>query len=406
MYQRHERPISLRCANRAAVLNCLHLHGTVSRKQLSAMLHLTPAAITKIVAELITEGLVVECGSAESHGVGRREIWLSLCPDAQIALGVWLGLGSALLSAVRLDGEVLFSDTVSLPVRAEADATVHMLAQRLKDLSAQHLPDPDRILGVGIAVRGTITQDGRTVKDSFDTLDATDYPICERFEACIGLPTVLSNNVRALSAAQMFFAREPRSDSAFFVRCGTGVGAALIENGRILNGSRGQCAEIGHIPVIRQGGKPCHCGKSGCLETVASPTAIVESAQAILSESQTPLLWQLSSGQKTSVTLERVLDAARGGDAGAAAVVDRAIEALAAALKTVIYLFDPAQIVLYGKIFGYSYYLSRLKAEMAVGVDAAHAVRMEESKYNCDLEQKAAGLLMTVRFLENGGIQK
>ena len=71
-----------------------------------------------------------------------------------------------------------------------------------------------------------------------------------------------------------------------------------------------------------------------------------------------------------------------------------------------IYLIDPAKIVLYGPIFEHPYYLSRLKAETDVGVDAAHAVRMEKSRFNDLLEDKAAGLLSAVQFLENGGMMK
>ena len=63
----------------------------------------------------------------------------------------------------------------------------------------------------------------------------------------------------------------------------------------------------------------------------------------------------------------------------------------------------PERIVLYGPLFDHPYFLSRLKAEMAVGVDAAHAVPMEKSRFNNILENKAAGLLAVAQFLENGG---
>ena len=102
--------------------------------------------------------------------------------------------------------------------------------------------------------------------------------------------------------------------------------------------------------------------------------------------------------------LNDVLDAAPGGDAGAAAITERAVETMANALKTVVYLIDPARIVLYGPIFDHPYFLSRLKAEMAIGVDAAHAVPMEKSRFNNALENKAAGLLAVAQFMEHGGL--
>ena len=167
-----------------------------------------------------------------------------------------------------------------------------------------------------------------------------------------------------------------------------------------------QCAEIGHIPVIPRGGKPCSCGKSGCLETIASPAAIVEDALAILSEEETPVLWKLCREKSPAAPdIGDVLNAALGGDRGASAIVDRAVSALGAALKSVIYLLDPDKIVLYGHIFGNAYYLFRLLSEMREGVDTRHAVVIEKSRYNLRLEDRAAGLLAVQAFLENGGVR-
>lgn len=396
--------IGLKRQNRAAVLLSLHRHGGLSRKRLAALLGLTPAAMTKIAAELIEEGLIYEDGSVRSDGAGRREITLRLADQKLSALGVSIGLGKASVSAVRADGTVLFFETVPLPIRAPAEQTVQLLCNHLTEQIQRcgcGIGDP---IGIGIAVRGVIGADGRTVKSSFDALDTEDYPICDSFEKHTGCPTVLSNNVRALLSAEAYLSRDEKPESIFFLRCGTGIGAAFAVGDEILEGDRRQCAEIGHIPVIRRGGKPCHCGKSGCLETIASPAAIREDAQAILSETGTPLLWQMTNGDKHAVTTGLVLDAARGGDAGAMKIADRAAEALADALKSVVYLMDPGKIVLYGEIFEHPYFGSRLAAETDVGVDAAHAVPLEKSRFNGQLERKAAGLLYTIHFYRNGGM--
>jgi predicted NBD/HSP70 family sugar kinase len=396
--------IGLRRQNRAAVLLLLHRHGGLSRKRLAALLGLTPAAVTKIAAELIGEGLIYEDGSVPSDGAGRREITLRLADHRMSALGVSIGLGKASVSAVRADGTVLFFETVPLPIRASAEQTVQLLCDHLMKQIHACRSGFGKLLGIGIAVRGVIGADGRTVKSSFDALDAEDFPICDSFEAYTGFPTVLSNNVRALLSAEAYLSRDEKPQSIFFLRCGTGIGAAFAVGNEIMEGDRRQFAEIGHIPVIRRGGKPCHCGKSGCLETIASPAAMREDAQTILSPEQTPLLWQMTNGNRDAVTTAHVLDAARGGDAGAMKLADRAAEALAGALKSVVYLMDPGKIVLYGEIFEHPYFLSKLLAEMDVGVDAAHAVPMEKSRFNGQLERKAAGLLYIMQFYKDGGI--
>ena len=404
MHYESDNMMGIRRANRAAVLQCLHEQGPLSRKRLAEQLGLSPAGISKIVSELIGDGLLREGDTAPGGGVGRREVFLIPEAHARCALGVFLGLKHAILSGVWLNGEVIFSETVRYGVRADAEATVAMISERLLQLADQYELARERVLGVGIAMRALIAADGRSIVQSFDTLDRNEFAICESFEQHTGLPAVLSNNVRALFAGQMYLDREPELGSQFFLRCDYGIGAALSIRNKIWEGDRRQCAEIGHIPVVRTGGKPCHCGKSGCLETIASPMAMLEEAMSVLSAEKTPVLWKIFSDKREqSLTPLDVLEAARGGDAGASAIADRAIDALADALKSVVYLIDPGKIILYGAIFDHPYFLSRLTAEMEVGVDAAHAVPMEKSRYNGTLENRAAGLLVAARFLENGG---
>ncbi len=395
----------LRRGNRAAVLRCLQEQGDLSRKRLAELLGLTPAAMTKIVSELLSEGLVREGACLTGDGAGRREILLQLEPRSRCALGVLLGLGGAVLSAVWLDGEEVFSETVPLPQRAPADATAERLARRLMSLADAHGLPREILLGVGIAVRGVVGGDDRSIENSFDALDAPNFPVCARFEAHTGLPAVLSNNVRALLAAQLFLTRPWEDGSCFFVRCHSGIGAAFASGGRVWSGDRRRCAEIGHIPVVARGGRLCHCGKRGCLETVASPSAIREDALSILSEEKTPILLRIVREKGAdAVTVFDVLDAAERGDPGAAAVTDRAAKALAASLKSVVRLLDPGRIVLYGGIFDHPTFLSRIVSEMETWQNGERPVPVSQSAMNGMLEHKAACLLMAEHFLENGGM--
>jgi len=100
-----------------------------------------------------------------------------------------------------------------------------------------------------------------------------------------------------------------------------------------------------------------------------------------------------------------VFSAASNGDEGAAKIVDQAIQALGTAVKALIYMVDPGKIVLYGSLFEDSYYLSRLNSELQEGVDTRHHVVIEKSRYNQQLEDRAACLLAVQDFMDNGGIQ-
>lgn len=391
--------------NRSAALRVLHERGSMSRKRLSESIKLTPAAITKIVGEMIAEGLLTEGSLLPGSGVGRREVMVELNHRARIALGVFINLRQAVLSAVWLDGSVIFSEELSLPAKAPAEETLCMLCERLLALTAEHGLSKEGILGIGVAMRGVISADGRSVRNSFGALDTVDFPLCDRLEELSGYPCLMTNNVRALFAAQMFLSKDQDLSSQFFLRCEVGIGASFSIGERIWLGSSGQCAEIGHVPVVRRGGKPCSCGKSGCLETIASPSAILQDAVAILSRERTPVLWRINESRADeALSIEDVFEAARSGDAEVAALIDRAVTALGTALKNVVYTLDPGKIVLYGRMFENPYYLSKLIAEMREGVDSGHNVPIEKSRLNHKLEDKAAGLLVVQSFFDRGGL--
>ena len=381
--------MGIKRTNRSAALRLLHERGSMSRKRLAESTKLTPAAITKIVGEMISEGLVCEGSPLPSGGVGRREVTVELNSRARCALGVLINLRQAILSAAWLDGSVIFSEELPLEPMCDAEDTVVRLAARLAELMKQHRVKKDSVIGLGIAIRGITSPDGRVVRNSFGALNTKDFPICDRFEALTGLSCVMSNNVRALFAAQMFKSRDDDLSSQFFLRCEYGIGASLSINGRIWRGSS----------------EPCSCGKSGCLETIASPTAILDGAHAMLSPEKTPVLWNICKGRDASaLTIDDVFSAAQNGDEEIAKLVETAITALAAALKSVIYTLDPGKLVLYGRMFENPYYLTKLMAEMREGVDSRHNVPIEKSRYNQTLENSAAGLLMVEKFFELGGL--
>lgn len=406
MYHEGDNMMGVKRTNRSAVLSILHQQGGLSRKRLAESIRLTPAAITKIVGELLEERLLLEGHTLTGGGAGRKEVLLQLNPRAYCALGLFINLSQAMISAVWLDGTVIFSQELELESGVPANKLTERLAAKLTELIALHSIPRQQILGLGVAIRGITSENGMRVKNSFGVFEDENYPLAQRLSKLTGFQVVMANNVRALFAAQMFMAREKDLTSQFFLRCEYGIGASLSIQDKIWCGSSQQCAEIGHIPVVRRGGKPCSCGKCGCLETIASPSAILEDALAALSPETTPILWAVSLKKgREKLALEDVLEAARNSDAGAAAIVDRAVEALSSALKAVIYILDPGKIVLYGRMFENSYYLARLLSDLGEGVDAGHTVTVEKSQYNQLLEDKAAGLLMVEHFFTNGGMK-
>ena len=404
MNHRGDNMSTVKRYNRSVILRLLHEHGGLSRKRIAEEMSLTPAAITMIVSEMIGEGLLSEGATLESSGTaGRKEIMVNINFKRFAALGVSINLQELLLSATSLDGTLLFSE--SIPCRAELPLSeaLEIIGSRLPALMAAHRIPREVIVGLGVGVRGTVDENRSKSVNSFGALAGTDLPLAAAIAERTGFYTTMDNNVRSMFRAHMFFSDEQAS-SLFFIRCEKGIGGAISADHRILTGNSGMCSEFGHMPIVETGGKRCHCGKTGCLETVASPMAICEDVGSVYSAEGTPRLYALTGGHQNRVTLPLIMDAAAMGDLAADAIVQNAASKLSSAIKAVVYTLDPARVVLYGSIFELPYYYESLQAHLRAGYDRGDGSDYaQKSRFNLQLEEKAACVTAIDAFYKNGG---
>lgn len=404
MNHRGDNMSTVKRYNRSVILRLLHEHDGLSRKRISEEMSLTPAAITMIVSEMIGEGLLSEGATLESNGsAGRKEILVNINLAGFIALGVSINLQEVLLSATTLDGALLFSESVPCRADLPVSEALDIIGVHLQQLLETHRIPRQRIIGLGLAVRGTVDENRSKSLNSFGALAGENIPLCDLVAERTGFFTTMDNNVRSMFRAHMFFSAEQAS-SLFFIRCEKGIGGAVSADHRILYGSSGMCSEFGHMPIVEQGGKRCHCGKTGCLETVASPMAICEDVNSIYSAERTPHLYSITGGHQNRVTLPLIIEAAAMGDLSVDAIVQNAASKLSSAIKAIVYTLDPARVVLYGSIFELPYYYESLQTHLRIGFDRGDGSDYaQKSRFNLQLEEKAACVTAISEFYKNGG---
>ncbi|MDQ3703199.1 MAG: ROK family protein, partial [Chloroflexota bacterium] len=177
-------------------------------------------------------------------------------------------------------------------------------------------------------------------------------PIAAALRERYGVPALLDNDVNVAAWGERCFgagtagAESAASENVVFLTVGTGIGAGLIESGRLLRG-RGGAGEIGHIPLFPDG-PVCRCGMTGCLEAVASGPAFARAGQDAVAAGEAPGLLALAGGDPRAVTTPLVVRAAVAGDPGATRLLDREGYYLALAVPIAGRLLDPARVVLGG----------------------------------------------------------
>ena len=323
------RPQARTDVNRSAILAHLGAHGPASRADLARSLALSPALMTQLTKDLITDGLIRELAHQPSQG-GRPARMLGLVSSAGRAVGVKVAADHVAFVEVGIDGTVL--RTASEPFDAAATTMLAALADRLRQFIAGGSDAP--LLGVGVGVPGEVDAQGTGIVNSTQ-LGWTNAPIGATLRRELGLPVLVENNVNAVAMAERLYGLGRRHETFLVVTVGTGVGAAVVIDGAIMRGSRGAAGEIGHIPV-REDGPLCTCGNRGCLETFISEHALVRIAR------ERDVI-DAGSG------IEALRRAAVDGDAAASAIFSEAGHLLGRTLAGLVHVLDPEIIIVLGE---------------------------------------------------------
>ncbi|MEV5593902.1 ROK family protein [Streptomyces sp. NPDC052496] len=298
--------------------------------------------------------------------------------------GVTLGLdiGGTLVKSALIgpDGTVRYESRC--PTRPEdgPEAVLRTVLGHAAGTLAAARDAGEDVRAAGIASCGLVDEDAGTVVFSA-SIQWRDLPLRRLASEHLGLPVVLGHDVRSGGVAEARLGAGRGHRVVLFVPVGTGVGGALLLDGRPFPGSHWRSAEVGHV-VTRPDGDPCPCGQRGCLDTLAGGAAVARR-------------YNERRGTLTAVTgAEEVAKRAAAGDPAAVQVWDEAADAMAHTLLAAITLFDPAVLVLGG---GLSQAGEQLRAPLRRGLEERAAFQALPDLVFAQLGERAgrigAGLL-------------
>ncbi|MFC4944079.1 ROK family protein [Pseudonocardia sp. GCM10023141] len=303
----------------------------VSRADLVPAAGLARTTVGAVVDELLARGILRHDGLRPTAGRGRPADRLALSPGGGLVLLADVGARGAHLAVVDLSQRVLAHTHVDVDVLDGPDAVLRAVETQLTDLLAQvggGAPVRAMVIGLpgpvdgqlGIPVRPPIMPGWHA------------YPVSARLQQTFGCPTVLENdvNLRALGEARALPADQV---PLLFVKVGTGIGGGLITREGVLHhGADGAAGDIGHVRVRGAPDDACVCGNVGCIEAVASASAIVR---------------RLGPGVTSIDELRTRLGR---GDPTALAVVRDAAGLIGELVATLVHFYNPARVTIGGSL--------------------------------------------------------
>ncbi|UEJ84259.1 ROK family protein [Brachybacterium halotolerans subsp. kimchii] len=332
----------------AEVINAFRGGGTLTRALIAESTGLSRSTVSAVLTRLVEEGAVEVVGHDEQPGRGRPTERVAIDRTAVRAIGIDLAHGAVRIVHLNTLGEVLASREQTHDEGLGAARRRQLVLRMLAELDAADAAggadgadgsgepagpvEPGRstrrtaLRGVGLGISGpaALTRPER----------APWHGLVEALEARYGVPVHVDNTTRCAAFAEHLAAGDGHRIT-LHVRCYQGVGGAVVRDGALDLGADGMAGEIGHLPVEIPG-MACRCGRSGCLETVASTPAVLA---ALRSHGVV-----LRSPSALRDALAEDAPQLRG-------VLDRVARATARALVLATTIVDPDEVILTGDLF-------------------------------------------------------
>jgi glucokinase-like ROK family protein len=334
--------------NKIKVLNISRTTENLSRADIAKISGLSAPTVSRIIEDLLAEGLVREIGEGVSQG-GRRPTLLKFSDHMNFIIGI--DLGTTNIYGVLSDFDAKIIAEVRRPTCVEEGFSNVM--RRTADVITSLINEPSvkdkRIYGIGMAVAGLINRKRNIVEFSPD-FHWHNVDVVEALSQFHKYRIFFDNVTRVMAMGERWFGLGKKYKNLICVNVGYGIGAGIIIDGKPLCGPLGMAGEFGHITLDKDSLVQCDCGNFGCLEALASGNAIAKSAIKRLREGERSLLLELCDGDISKVTAEMVANAAKQGDVLSWTVFERAMEYLGIGIAGLVNLFSPEAVVIGGGV--------------------------------------------------------
>ena len=257
-------------------------------------------------------------------------------------VGVDLGGTTFTVGLVDESGKIIKKISQKTQIEEGKDKVIERIAKAVNDVSTTD------VKYVGIGSPGSIDRDKGIVRFSPNFPDWWDVPLAEEIKKRTGKKVFLENDANSFVLGEKWFGAGKCYDHIVALTLGTGIGGGVITHGKLLTGSTGIGAELGHI-IIEPNGPICGCGVRGCLEAVASGTAIKKFVMESYKKFPDSKIFAIAGGPD-KVTPKDVFEAIPLGDRLAILVRDKIVDALARAIASYVHIFNPQVIIIGGGI--------------------------------------------------------
>lgn len=253
--------------NRRVILSEIRAHGPITRQALARNLALSLPTVGKHLADLKASGAIIEDDPERSTG-GRRAQTYVCNNTAHVAIGVSMRTTELTMVAVNLAGDVVEHRSRTLLYR-NTDSYYRRMGEAVTEFVDEL---GATVLGVGFVVTGLVSPDGKSVRNGSETVTL------RTLSQGIDLPTLMIRHSQARTMTELWL--DPQLVDAVAIYLDRRPSGAVIANGALYQGAMMGNGHIEHMMLVPNG-KPCYCGRNGCMGVQCSPEALMEDGESL-----------------------------------------------------------------------------------------------------------------------------
>jgi glucokinase len=265
--------------NRNAVLTSLMSSRPASRKQIAQASGISAATVTRAIDQLIAEGIVTETAEIVSETRGRRAVELDIVTDRSYVVGVDLGASNTRMIVADQLARPLLTVETATPTDRSTESLAAWIAEQARAAAGDLWDSVDHIC---LGLPGAVSQRDRRISNAPNLPQVEGPTFLDEVEAAMGKPMHFDNDANYALLGEQHFGAARSSRSAAMLTIGSGLGAGLAIDGRILQGERGLIGEFGQLPVGPLGTRLEHMVTGGGILRRAAEAGIELEAPARL----------------------------------------------------------------------------------------------------------------------------
>ncbi|QQE77739.1 ROK family transcriptional regulator [Alicyclobacillus sp. SO9] len=319
-------------ANKLTILKTFYSENVMTKPEVARVTGLTFATVSTLIDELEEEGVLSNHGYADSKG-GRKPLQYGVNASAFYFVGIDVQVENIVIVVMNFKGEVVKSYNDSFDTTTGPHDTIAQLRHRIDEMLSSLGKTYEDVYGIGVATPGPISADRSSIISPPNMPSWRNVPFQSMMEREFRIPCYLEKDANAAAYGEVQYGAGKGLQNLIYIVVDVGIGGGLVVDGQVYRGARNGAGEIGHI-LMDIDGPECRCGKTGCLEAMASIGAIEVELEKKLGE---------------RMNIDKILQETKAENLVVKDVVSRSGKYLGFAIGSICNVLNPEMVVIGGR---------------------------------------------------------